>query len=56
LCRRRAYLLLIASIATRYATRLRDTSTFEHRTLEEMIQQLRLTTNAAWVAAFVGDA
>jgi hypothetical protein len=42
----------MASIATRYATRLRDTSTFEYRTLEEMINQLRLTTNAVWVAAF----
>ena len=41
----------MASIVTRYATRLRDVH-LQHRTLEETIEQLRMATNAAWVAAF----
>jgi hypothetical protein len=42
----------IASVANRYATALRHATTFEHRTLEEMVEQLRAATNANWVAAF----
>jgi hypothetical protein len=42
----------IASVANRYATVLRHTTTFEHHTLEEMVDQLRTATDAPWVAAF----
>jgi hypothetical protein len=41
-----------ASTATRSATRLRDTSTLKHHTLEKMIGQPQMAPHAAWVAAF----
>ncbi len=42
----------MASIASRYAAGLLDATTFEHRTLEELIARLRVATTAPWVAAF----
>jgi hypothetical protein len=38
--------------AKRYATWLLDATTFEHRTLEELVKRLDEVTSAAWVSAF----
>jgi hypothetical protein len=43
----------MASAADRYATTLLDARTFEHRTLEEMVERLRVVTTSPWVAEFV---
>jgi PD-(D/E)XK nuclease superfamily protein len=43
---------LMTSVANRYVAALLDASTFEHRTLEEMVERLRVVTTASWVAAF----
>jgi hypothetical protein len=42
----------MASVASRYATTLLDANSFEHRTLEELLERLRAVTNSPWVAAF----
>ena len=42
----------MASAANRYATTLLDAGTFEHRTLEEMVDRLRVVTTSPWVAEF----
>jgi len=44
----------IASAANHYATTLLDVRTFEHRTLEDMVERLQVVTNSPWVAQF-GD-
>jgi hypothetical protein len=43
----------MASVASRYADALVDAATFEHRTLEDMTERLRVVTSGRWVAAFV---
>jgi PD-(D/E)XK nuclease superfamily len=43
----------MASVACRYADALVDAATFEHRTLEDMTERLRVVTSGRWVAAFV---
>jgi hypothetical protein len=42
----------ISGITSRYATWLLDATTFDHRSLEELVKRLRKVTSAAWVAAF----
>ena len=42
----------IAGVASRYASGLRNATTFEHRTLEELVGRLREVTSAVWVAGF----
>lgn len=42
----------MAGVASRYATWLLDATTFEHRTLEELVGRLREVTGAAWVDRF----
>lgn len=42
----------MARVASRYGTWLLDATTFEHRTLEQLVGRLRKVTSAAWVAAF----
>jgi hypothetical protein len=42
----------MASVANRYATTLLDAASFEHRTLEELVERLRVVTRSPWVAAF----
>jgi hypothetical protein len=42
----------MAGVAGRYATWLLDETTFEHRTLEELVGRLGEVTSAAWVAGF----
>jgi hypothetical protein len=42
----------MAGDASRYGTWLLDATTFEHRTLEELVGPLREVTSAAWVAGF----
>jgi hypothetical protein len=42
----------MAGAASRYTTWLLDATTFEHRTLEELVKGLGQVTSAPWVAAF----
>jgi hypothetical protein len=42
----------MASVASRYAAALRDPSTFQHRTLEDLTARLHVVTSDPWVAAF----
>jgi hypothetical protein len=42
----------MAGVAGRYATWLLDATTFEHRTLEELVARLGKVTKAAWVSGF----
>jgi hypothetical protein len=42
----------MAGAASRYSIWLLDATTFEHRTLEELVTRLGQVTSAPWVAAF----
>jgi PD-(D/E)XK nuclease superfamily len=42
----------MAGAASRYTTWLLDAMTFEHRTLEELVERLGQVTSTPWVAAF----